>query len=125
MMERPSCPRCGSEHVTGGVLVPGGRSVAFLSDDVQVPLLRQILTVVDGAVATRERPMACVDCGLVWTTLDAPTLRDKLRRLGSEDRLQRLGIDASGEMAPADAPTGRGDEPSPSRPRSRPDPDSF
>jgi hypothetical protein len=26
---------------------------------------------------------------------------------------------------PSDAPTGRGDEPSPSRPRSRPDPDSF
>ena len=117
-MERTSCPNCGSEHLTRGTLKGsgGGHTAEFQSNDARASLIVQLLKFTDDSVGLPHPALACVDCGLLWTMMDAPSitdLREKLRRFGDPNRLKALGMVGPGEVTPAAAPQGRGDEPTP------------
>ena len=85
MSEAEKCPRCGKALVVHGSILkrsgfrPEGLKLFSLSFQFpEVPLPR------DAA--------ACAACGLVWSELDAATLRQKLHDLGNEEVKRHLGI---------------------------------
>jgi hypothetical protein len=53
----------------------------FLSLSLQIPV-----------VPFPNAATACASCGLVWSELDTAKLRQKLRDLGNEEVMRRLGL---------------------------------
>jgi hypothetical protein len=86
MVNLEKCPRCGKQLVVNGSIFrrsgfrPEG--LKFFSLSFQLP-----------EVPVPNQAAACAACGLVWSELDAATLRQKLHDLGNDEVKQHLGID--------------------------------
>ena len=88
MADDERCPRCGKELVVHGSFSTRGIRFGFRPEELRLfSLSFQFPEVpVPGAAA------ACAACGLVWSELDAETLRQKLDDLGNEHMRRRLGL---------------------------------
>ena len=79
------CPRCGQSVVVRGSLPKWGgfrpEGLKLFSLSLQMP-----------EVTVPNESTACLECGLVWSQLDADALRQKLRDLGTDETKQRLGL---------------------------------
>lgn len=82
-----ACPRCHAKRTLPGHL---GRStfrpegLKFFSLSLSIP-----------EVPVSDDACACVDCGLVWSELDAGRLRAKIVQVGGDDLKSRLGLSES------------------------------
>jgi hypothetical protein len=86
------CPRCGKELVVHGSF--STRAVRFGFRPEELRLFSLSLQFPEVPVSAKAA--ACASCGLVWTDLDAASLRQKLHDLGNEDVRQRLGLTEGG-----------------------------
>jgi hypothetical protein len=88
MADGEQCPRCGQALVVHGSFSTRGVLFGFRPEELRLfSLSLQFPEVPVPAAAA-----ACAACRLVWTELDAATLRQKLHDLGNEEVRQRLGL---------------------------------
>ena len=94
MAEAEKCPRCGK-----GLVVHGScsRRSGFRPEELKLFSLSFQFP----EVPVSSQAAACVACGLVWSQLDAETLRQKLRDLGNEEVKRHLGLEAA-DWSPVD-----------------------
>jgi hypothetical protein len=88
MADGEKCPRCGKALVLHGSFYTGGVRFGFRPEELR--LFSLSLQVPETPIS--RAAAACAACGLVWTQLDATTLRQKLHDLGNEDVRRRLGL---------------------------------
>lgn len=88
MAEGERCPRCGKELVVHGSFSGRGLRFGFRPEELRL----FSLSLQFPEVSVPRGAAACAACGLVWTELDAATLRQKLHDLGNEDVRRRLGL---------------------------------
>ena len=101
MTDQECCPRCGSNRVVGGHIAGGNIIIHFAPDGLG--FLAQLAGAFTSALplggrgaATAGRAgfaVACCDCGLVWSELDASELRSRLRESGTDEIKARLELD--------------------------------
>ncbi len=88
MADGEQCPRCGQALVVHGSFSTRVVRFGFRPEELRLfSLSLQFPEVPVPGAAT-----ACASCGLVWSELDATTLRQKLHYLGNEDVRRRLGL---------------------------------
>lgn len=79
----PACPACGSQRVLEGRIMAFGAHTAnaqrFFPDGLKLLTLRRGLL-----LARRSVFDACVDCGRVWSSVDAAALREMAERSGGD-----------------------------------------
>jgi hypothetical protein len=88
MADGEKCPRCGKELVLHGSFSARGVRFGFRPEELRLFTLS--LQFPETSVSSAA--CACASCGLVWSELDAATLRQKLHDLGNEDVRRRLGL---------------------------------
>jgi uncharacterized Zn finger protein len=75
MRIRMKCPKCGSEQIIGGKLV-GDRGLQAVFEPTEAKgFLRSSRSIAVGPTAN-----GCLDCGLVWSYMDARAAREKAGR---------------------------------------------
>lgn len=104
-----TCPRCGSGRIASGELRSDGRAPQFRPHGLRVPLFT-LIDSTPGRIDFDHRVRACLDCGLLWTTVEPEELRDTLRRYAVRPLKEELALDDTTEVTPAAPPTGHGDE---------------
>jgi hypothetical protein len=80
------CPHCGSDRLVVGSLV---RNTGFRPQGIKIPFLSIELP----DVKVPHEATACLDCGMLWTEIDAQSLRSKLVDLGRPEVKQQLRLE--------------------------------
>lgn len=88
MTNADKCPRCGQELVVHGTFSTRGVRFGFRPEELKL----FSLSLQFPEVPVPASALACASCGLVWSELDAATLRQKLHDLGNDEVRQRLGL---------------------------------
>lgn len=88
MADGEQCPRCGKGLLVHGSFTQRGVRFGFRPEELRFFSLSFQFP----EVPLPGTAVACASCGLIWTELDAATLRQKLHDLGNEEVKRRLGL---------------------------------
>jgi hypothetical protein len=92
MADGEQCPRCGTGLVVHGTFSTRAVRFGFRPEELRLFSLSFQFP----EVPVPAQAAACASCGLVWTELDAATLRQKLHDLGNDEVRRRLGLTDGG-----------------------------
>lgn len=85
------CPGCHSERIVQGRYldqIGGGIGQVFRPEELKTLILNNC----DIRVPDGDRFRACLNCGLLWSTIDNKKLTAVLKKHGKEKVKQRLGL---------------------------------
>jgi len=85
-----TCPKCGSQHAARGTVLnlpDYFRPTAYFK-----PKGLRSFVITGITVNFKNNFFSCVDCGLVWASLDPEKLRTVIRRKAKENIRQELGL---------------------------------
>ena len=89
MNETPDCPRCGSQRIAPG-RISGGWPVSFVPDETGSHLRLGFLFLSMAGALRLTRGFACLDCGLLWTSVSTLDLQIIIEKSGAGELKARL-----------------------------------